>query len=120
MKLSNNFSSKEFRCRCTMCEHSVAYVPCIGLLMVLEDVRVHFGKTVTITSAYRCVAHNTAVGGGKYSKHLLGIAADIVVDQVDPSEVYKFISELHYAHLLGLGSYDTFTHVDTRGSKARW
>jgi uncharacterized protein YcbK (DUF882 family) len=120
MQISNHFTSEEFKCKCTVCPDSVGYWPPIGLLMVLEDVRTHFGHIVTITSAKRCPDHNKAVGGSSRSKHLEGIAADIVVDQVDPSEVYKFISELHYAHLLGIGSYNNFTHVDVRGTKARW
>ena len=120
MKLSENFNSEEFRCRCTVCEHSVEFVPTLALLIALVDIRGHFDREVTITSAKRCVAHNTSVGGSSLSKHLEGIAADIVVDQVDPSEVYKYISELNYAHLLGIGSYNNFTHVDVRGYKARW
>ncbi|MDC1406064.1 D-Ala-D-Ala carboxypeptidase family metallohydrolase [Akkermansiaceae bacterium] len=120
MQLSNHFSSEEFKCNCQRCEDKIRYFAPLALLMVLEDIRVEFDKPVTITSAKRCEDHNAKVGGGKRSKHLEGIAADIVVEGADPSEVYKFITELHYADLLGVGSYDTFTHVDVRGSKARW
>lgn len=90
------------------------------LLELLEKVRTHFGdKPVTINSGYRCPTHNANIGGATNSQHLYGTAADIVVDgnKVLPSAVYAYLDPFHNG---GLGSYDTFTHVDVRGSRARW
>lgn len=44
------------------------------------------GSPVIITSGYRCEEHNRAVGSVRNSQHLLGNAADIVVDGVTPKE----------------------------------
>lgn len=45
---------------------------------VLDPVREAYGKPITVTSGYRCVELNKAVGGSKTSDHLNGCAADIV------------------------------------------
>lgn len=46
---------------------------------VLEDIRVLLGsKPITVTSAFRSEAVNTAVGGVPNSAHRLGLAADFV------------------------------------------
>jgi uncharacterized protein YcbK (DUF882 family) len=96
----------------------------IATFIVLEVVRVHFGVPVTINSACRCRMYNEKIGGSKNSKHLCDVlettAADIVVEDVPPYEVYLFLCSLPYANLLGLGDYSSFTHIDTRGYKARW
>ncbi len=115
MKVSENFDREEFACKCG-CGYAVVDV---DLLRLLERVRAHFGKPVKINSACRCENHNKEVGGADGSKHKLGIAADIVVKDVDSSEVYNFIDR-HLPGPLGLGSYNSFTHVDVREVKARW
>lgn len=115
MKVSEHFDREEFACKCG-CGYAVVD---IELLRLLERVRLHFGKPVKINSACRCEKHNKAVGGADGSKHKLGIAADIVVKDVDASEVYNFIDR-HLPNTLGLGNYNSFTHVDVREVKARW
>lgn len=98
----------------------------VATFIVLEVVRVHFGVPVTINSACRCEKYNKEVGGSPESKHICDdynfepTAADIVVEDIPPMEVYLFLKGLPYANLLGLGDYETFTHVDTRGYTARW
>jgi len=47
------------------------------------------------------------------------LAADIVVKDVQPSVVYKYLIA-NYPFSLGLGNYETFTHLDSRSEKARW
>ena len=108
--------------------------PCCGLgglsvsvLIVLEDIRRHFNKPVTVNSGARCVRHNSDVGGMVNSQHVVqeGIAppsqaADIVVQDTPSEDVFNYLKNTPYANLLGLGSYATFTHVDTRGWGARW
>lgn len=95
----------------------------VATFIVLEDVRRHFGKPVTITSAVRLYKHNREVGGGENSYHLPAqgtCAVDFVVVGVEPAEVQAYLKRTPYASLLGIGSYRTFTHVDTRGYRARW
>lgn len=109
-----HFKESEFACKC--CGETK---PNGELMAVLQLVRIHFNKPVTITSSYRCPAHNKAVGGAVKSKHLEGIAADIQVKGIEPHEVYHFLDSIFPNHY-GIGSYKSFTHVDVRQTKARW
>ena len=113
--ISNNFSRAEFKCRCN-CGFSTVDVT---LINVLELVREQFNAPITINSACRCEEHNAHIGGSYGSKHKQGIAADIMVKGIDPTDVYKFIDS-HMPNSYGIGKYDTFTHIDVRTNKARW
>lgn len=113
--LSAHFSRREFACKCG-CGYDTVDVQ---LLEACEAVRQHFGAPVTITSGCRCGAHNARVGGSPKSQHLLGRAADIVVQGVPPSEVAKYLDRT-FPGRYGIGRYPTFTHIDTRGTAARW
>lgn len=72
-KLSANFAVKEFRCK----DGTDPIFIDDALVKLLQNIRDHFGKPVTITSAYRTAAHNKAVKGATYSQHCYGMAADI-------------------------------------------
>lgn len=89
----------------------------------LEVLRAHFNVPVTLTNAYRSPEHNEAVGGSKNSQHLLGKAADIKMKGIAPNEVadaIEFLIDMGLMKEGGLGRYNTFTHYDIRGTKARW
>lgn len=89
----------------------------------LEVLRAHFNVPITLTNAYRSPKHNKAIGGSKNSQHLLGKAADIKMKGIAPNEVADAIDFLIDMGLMkegGLGRYNTFTHYDIRGIKARW
>ena len=111
-KLSANFSVAEFECKCDSCDETVINLDHVKRLQQLRD---DLGSTITISSAYRCPAHNSAVGGEKNSMHMKGHATDITVKGMTPDEVADASEKFD-----GLGRYDTFTHIDSRGSKARW
>jgi uncharacterized protein YcbK (DUF882 family) len=111
-KLSANFMAKEFDCSCSKCSETLIDLDHVAKLQQLRE---DLNSPIRITSAYRCESHNTAVGGSKNSQHKLGTATDIQVDDMDPSEVQDDCE-----HFDGLGRYETFTHIDSRGSKARW
>ena len=114
--ISKNFSRSEFECECG-CGFATVDIELMGLL---EKVRHYFGgKRVTINSGCRCSDHNKAIGGSKNSRHMQGIAADIVIDGVHPLSVYGYIDSIA-PDRYGLGSYPTFTHIDVRPNKARW
>ncbi len=114
-KISNNFFRSEFRCRC---ECGFATVD-TELLKVLEVVRKRFNQPIKINSGCRCVKYNKYIGGTVGSKHLQGIAADIVVKNVSPDDVYLFLDS-YMPNSYGLGKYKSFTHIDVRPIKARW
>lgn len=114
-KLSANFKVKEFACT----DGSDPIFIDSELVNVLQQIRTHFGKAVTITSAYRTPGRNKAVGGEIYSQHLYGRAADIKLQGVTPQKVAAYAEKLLPAKG-GIGIYSTFTHVDVRSTKARW
>lgn len=75
-----------------------------------------------VTSAYRTKAHNKAVHGAKYSQHPRACATDFaknVVDHVGSGRWFR-IAEVIFADG-GVGDYPGgASHLDSRGSKARW
>ena len=113
-KLSTNFRVKEFACA----DGSDPVFVDSELVAILQKIRTHFGASVTITSAYRTPTHNKKIGGTTYSQHLYGKAADIKVSGVSPAKVATYAETLLSSG--GVGRYDTFTHIDVRGTKARW
>ena len=113
---STDFVSTEFDCNCSIPNCKKTHVN-IELIKLLQRIRDHFGKPVKINSAFRCVAHNHAVGGEQNSQHLKGNAADIVINGIKPIIIYQWLNGIHDG---GLGLYDTFVHVDVRDGRARW
>ena len=114
-KLSTNFRVREFACS----DGSDPIFIDSELVTILQKIRTHFGKAVTITSAYRTPTHNKNVGGTTYSQHLYGRAADISVRGVSPALVRDYIEKIMPTKG-GIGAYDTFTHVDVRANRSRW
>ena len=121
---SDHFNNGEFACHCKKSpdcfKDTIVTHP--KLVELLDKVREHFGKPVTINSSIRCPEHNKAVGGASKSEHMTGEAADIVVQGIKPSEVHKYINDnfSDWNGGIGLGSYNSFTHVDVRGHTSRW
>ena len=113
--LSTNFKVKEFACT----DGSDPIFIDSDLVNVLQKIRTHFGKSVTITSAYRTPTKNKAVGGTTYSQHLYGKAADIKVSGVTPKKVAEYAEKI-LGNKGGIGIYSTFVHIDTRATKSRW
>ena len=114
-QISKNFKVREFACT----DGSDPVFIADELVSVLQKIRSHFGKPVTITSAYRTPGKNKAVGGEAYSKHLYGMAADIKVSGISPSKVSTYAEKL-LPNTGGIGTYSTFTHIDVRKTKSRW
>lgn len=114
-KLSANFRVREFACS----DGTDPIFISSELVSVLQNIRDYFGKPVTITSAYRTPPHNKSVGGTTYSQHLYGMAADIKVSGVGPKKVAVYAEKI-LKNAGGIGTYDTFTHIDVRPSKSRW
>ena len=113
--LSPHFKVREFAC--SDGTDTVFVAP--ALVEVLEKIRVHFGKPVTINSGYRTETKNKAVGGAAYSQHKYGLAADIAISGVSPAKVAAYAETL-LPNTGGIGIYKTFTHIDVRKVKSRW
>lgn len=119
-KLSTHFDSTEFDCHGNGCCSETIVNP--KLVEYVQKIRDHFGKSITVTSGYRCATHNKNIGGATGSRHSKGDAADIVVSGVTPAEVAKYAESIG---IKGIGLYETnadghFTHIDTRDVKAFW
>ena len=115
MDISANFSRSEFACKCGNCRYTAVDTE---LLTVLERVR-EWGGPVTITSANRCPDYNLEIGGHPNSYHIYSMAADIVVANKTPRQVYRQLEEW-YPLTYGLGSYAKFNHVDVQPKRKRW
>ena len=121
-RLAPDFKVRELRCR----DGTDTVMVDEALTVVLQCIREHFEKAVTITSGYRTAAHNAAVGGAKSSQHLLGRAADIRVEGVSVEDVATYAESL-MPDWGGVGRYPVkagratgWVHVDTRANKSRW
>lgn len=114
-KLSLNFRVCEFACK----DGSDVIFISPTLVDILQKVRTHFGKRVTVNSAFRIPSHNTSQGGATNSQHLYGLAADIVVSGTPPKAVAEYVETL-LPNSGGIGIYKNFTHVDVRSMKSHW
>lgn len=116
VRLSSNFTVKEFR------SHDGADKVLIDdkLVLILQNIRNHFGRAVIISSAYRTAEYNASVGGSLSSYHTKGQAADITVQGVNPVTVGLYADTL--ASGLGVYAYASggFCHIDTRPVTYRW
>nr|WP_314758890.1 D-Ala-D-Ala carboxypeptidase family metallohydrolase [uncultured Porphyromonas sp.] len=79
------------------------------LMDYLDLIREAYGKPIRVSSGYRCYDLNRAVGGSSNSQHKQGLAADLVVPDLD--------------RLLGiirkLGGFDQLIDERPRGG-SRW
>lgn len=109
--LSANFNEKEF-----MCSHCGMVHVETTLIEKLEKLRKLAGRSIHINSGYRCPAHNSKIGGTSQSYHMKGMAADIVIQGLNPRQVAALAQKAGFG---GIGSYADFTHVDV-GPPRRW
>lgn len=119
VKLTANFYSTEFDCHCRYATCTTTKIDDL-LVKRLQEIRDYTGKKVMITgSGYRCKKYNAIIPGAvTNSQHIKGKAADINIEDVQPSCVQKKMQEGWFKNG-GVGVYKTFTHVDT-GPKRRW
>lgn len=109
---SEFFASSTAKCRGidNFCFNWDSYCNIYLLAFYLDYVRTRFSKPITITSAYRSPALNSAVGGVKNSKHLQGLAVDIrCLHNTDYETLLKIIGsdcrfikfypDRHYIHV---------------------
>jgi hypothetical protein len=109
MNLSANFSLKELTKSDTATRLGIDNTPddeAIDNLKtlcdkVLQPVRDHFGKTVTVNSGFRSSETNQATGGSKSSDHVKGQAADIEIPGVANADLAQWIMDnLDYTQLI--------------------
>jgi uncharacterized protein YcbK (DUF882 family) len=104
MNLSKNFTLSELTKSQTALRQGLDNTPDESVIAnlkvlaenVLQPIRDHYGKPVTVTSGYRSMAVNAAVGGvqgAKPSDHTRGMAADIEIAGVPNHELAEWIAQ---------------------------
>jgi len=102
MKLSRNFSLGELTKSQTALRMGIDNNPTpedlynLHLLCdnILQPVREHFGRAVTISSGYRSEDLCVAIGSSRKSQHAKGQAADFEVMGMDNKEVAEWIRDV--------------------------
>lgn len=112
-KLSAHFRQREFDCHCSRCKSTLIDY---DLIELLEALRAKIQAPLIILSGYRCKPHNAEIGGAENSFHMRGMAADITAS-VSLVTLQAVSCQLNPEG--GVGWYDTFVHVDTRGERWR-
>jgi len=109
MKLSSNFSLSELTKSQTAERKGIDNTPspehqenlkslCAA---ILQPVRDHFGRVVTVSSGYRSPELCTAIGSKTTSQHAKGEAADFEIFGLSNKTLADYIdSELHYDQLI--------------------
>lgn len=120
MKLSKNFTLSEMLSSRTAVERNYkeqwtppqSVVDNLTALAenILQPLRDHYGKVITVNSGYRCARLNKAVKGNINSDHLRGMAADIT--GLNARELYDSASllDLPFKQLIYYPS-QRFVHI---------
>ena len=89
---------------------------------LLELLREHYGRPIIISSCYRAPEYNKRVGGTPKSQHQQFTAVDFSVAGIAARNVAWHCKALRVAGGFrgGIGSYNNFVHLDTRGRNATW
>lgn len=113
-RISENFKISEFACKDGSDEIKID----TDLVVILQQIRDHFGSAVTISSGYRTPAHDKAVGGSGSGYHTKGQAVDIVIGGVDPLTAGLYAAEL-LGPRGGIEIGNGYLHIDTRADRWR-
>ena len=95
----------------------------VPALRIVDQLREDIRRPVIILSSYRSPGYNKAIdGAATQSHHMKFQALDIAVSGHMPQEVHRRLSLMRGAGDFkgGLGLYNTFVHIDTRGHNASW
>ena len=94
----------------------------VPTLWIADLARRQLRFSLTITSAFRSESYNRAVGGAVRSQHLANTALDLIPSKGRVKELYDQLISMRNGGAFkgGVGIYDSFVHVDTRGKNATW
>lgn len=123
MKLTENFSLDEFKSKDGSAFPAEVVQNLAILAEQLQALRDEVQKPITVLSGYRSPAHNLKIGGAKESFHVKGMASDLQVAGMTPSQLAEVIEKLIKEGKMkqgGIGIYPTFVHYDFRNKKIRW
>ena len=113
--IAPHFNLSEFACPC--CQKVMLHPKLLAKLVKLREV---LERPIYITSGYRCFSYNQKVGGVDNSYHLIGLAADITVKDINLLTLLEMCETIDFG---GIGFYEKkhFLHLDVRPTKrSRW
>jgi len=107
---------KSFKIKELMQDDGLEYLKMnMKILNAIQMIREHFGKPITVTSAYRSKSYNKAVGGSSKSQHILGNAIDFKVKDTSATIVNNYIKDnWRQLGIRGLELNKSWTHIDCR------
>lgn len=85
----------------------------LAMAIELDKIREAWGKPIRVTSWYRPVAINRAVGGASRSQHINGRGVDIHPVDGDILDFQMWLDDRWYG-ALGYGARRGFVHIDNR------
>jgi uncharacterized protein YcbK (DUF882 family) len=95
----------------------------VPTLRIVDQLRAQLRRPIVLLSSYRSPEYNRAIGdAAPKSLHMQFRALDIAVSGYSPRAVFSILSAWRDEGKFkgGLGLYNTFVHIDTRGSNATW
>ena len=104
------FKDKELECPCC---HVLDFSQ--DLCNMLYQAREVYGKPIVINSGFRCITHNTNVGGSPTSSHRRGLAVDIKC--TTSTKRFELIEVLIAVGFKRIGIGKKFIHVDVDENK---
>lgn len=122
MRLTENFTLEEFTFSQTAIRKQIDNTPnqkiiknikalCVN---VLQPLRNKLKRPIIITSGYRSEALNLKIGGAVNSQHCLGEAADIIIPNVQPVDLFSYIitNEIKYDQVIL--EFNKWVHISYR------
>ena len=100
MEIKNYFTLREFFYSETAAKRGIQNIPDdfwvvenikLKLLPALNLLREAWGGPIKISSGFRCLELNTAIGGAKKSMHMKGLAADLIPGNGDMKFFKAFV-----------------------------
>lgn len=126
MNLSDHFTLAEFTFSETASRKGIDNDPPALLYPTLkrtangmEQVRALLGAPIKITSAYRCLSLNAAIGSNNTSQHTKGEAVDFTCSAGDPKTIVARImaSDIKFDQLIA--EFDSWTHISFSDNNRR-
>lgn len=86
---------------------------------LLEQIRTLFGKPIYISSGYRSLELNRAIGGSANSAHTHGLAVDFTIRGFTPYEICTRIRDADFDFDQLILEYDSWVHIGLGRTKNR-
>ncbi|MEO1347990.1 MAG: D-Ala-D-Ala carboxypeptidase family metallohydrolase [Cyanobacteria bacterium J06635_15] len=92
----------------------------VRIAKLAQQARDRIGRPFIITSWYRPPEINRQVGGAAFSRHIVGDAIDFYCEGLTGNQIYWALDPWWPGGLGRYTRYPALSHLDARGSRARW